>query len=51
MTRRLPADPAPGPLEVYSARFDDLFETLAGRHKPFAATSKGYFCPPNGTRP
>jgi hypothetical protein len=31
MTRRLPADPAPGPLEVYSARFDDLFETLAGR--------------------
>lgn len=31
MTRRLPADPAPGPLEGYSARFDDLFETLAGR--------------------
>jgi hypothetical protein len=27
MTRRLPADPAPGPLEGYSARFD----TLAGR--------------------
>ena len=31
MTRRQPADPAPGPLEGYSARFDDLFETLAGR--------------------
>lgn len=31
MTRRLPADPAPGPLEAYSARFDDLFDTLAGR--------------------
>jgi SRSO17 transposase len=31
MTRRLPADPAPGPLEGYSARFDDLFDTLAGR--------------------
>ena len=31
MTRRLPADPAPGPLEDYSARFDDLFDTLAGR--------------------
>ena len=31
MTRRLPGDPAPGPLEGYSARFDDLFDTLAGR--------------------
>lgn len=31
MTGRLPADPAPGPLEDYSARFDDLFDTLAGR--------------------
>jgi hypothetical protein len=31
MTGRLPADPAPGPLEGYSARFDDLFDTLAGR--------------------
>ena len=31
MTRRQPADPAPGPLEGYSARFDDLFDTLAGR--------------------
>ncbi|MDQ3508729.1 MAG: hypothetical protein M3494_12050 [Actinomycetota bacterium] len=31
MTKRLPADPAPGPLEEYAARFDDLFDTLAGR--------------------
>lgn len=31
MTKRLPADPAPGPLEGYAARFDDLFVTLAGR--------------------
>ena len=31
MTRRLPADPAPGPLEEYVARFDDLFATLAQR--------------------
>lgn len=31
MTKRLPADPAPGPLEGYTARFDDLFDTLAGR--------------------
>nr|MBA2691594.1 transposase [Rubrobacter sp.] len=31
MTKRLPAEPAPGPLEEYAARFDDLFDTLAGR--------------------
>src|SRR5262252_8206398 len=31
MTRRLPCPPAPGPLEDYAARFDDLFETLAQR--------------------
>ncbi len=31
MTRRQPADPAPGPLEEYAARFDDLLATLAQR--------------------
>ncbi|GGT68621.1 hypothetical protein GCM10010207_79170 [Streptomyces atratus] len=31
MTRRLPCPPAPGPLEAYAARFDDLFSTLAQR--------------------
>jgi hypothetical protein len=31
MTKRLPAEPAPGPLEGYAARFDDLLDTLAGR--------------------
>jgi len=31
MTKRLPCPPAPGPLEAYAARFDDLFETLAQR--------------------
>jgi hypothetical protein len=31
MTRRLPVDPAPGPLEGYATRFDDLFATLAQR--------------------
>src|SRR5215211_4828315 len=31
MTKRLPADPAPGPLEEYAARFDGLFATLAQR--------------------
>lgn len=31
MTNRLPCPPAPGPLESFAARFDDLFETLAQR--------------------
>ena len=31
MTKRLPAEPAPGPLEDYAVRFDDLFATLAQR--------------------
>src|SRR5919202_3989003 len=31
MTARLPVPPAPGPLEAYAARFDDLFTTLAQR--------------------
>jgi SRSO17 transposase len=31
MSRRQPADPAPGPLEEYVARFDELFATLAQR--------------------
>src|SRR6185312_7965806 len=31
MTRRLPCPAAPGPLEDYAARFDDLFRSLAQR--------------------
>lgn len=31
MTKRLPCPPAPGPLEDYAARFDNLFGTLAQR--------------------
>ncbi|WP_368857585.1 transposase [Streptomyces sp. GbtcB7] len=31
MTKRLPCPPAPGPLEAYAARFDDLLSTLAQR--------------------
>jgi SRSO17 transposase len=31
MTKRLPADPAPGPLEDYAAHFDGLLATLAQR--------------------
>jgi hypothetical protein len=31
MTRRLPVRPAPGPLEEYALRFDDLFRARAQR--------------------
>lgn len=31
MTKRLPVDPAPGPLEDYAERFDDLFRARAQR--------------------
>jgi hypothetical protein len=31
MSKRLPCPPAPGPLEEYAARFDELFSTLAQR--------------------
>ena len=31
MTRRVPCPAAPGPLEEYAARFDDLFGVLAQR--------------------
>ena len=33
MTRRLPCPAAPGPLEDYAARFDDLFGSLAQRRE------------------
>ncbi len=31
MTKRLPVSPAPGPLEEYATRFDDLFAARAQR--------------------
>jgi hypothetical protein len=33
MTQRLVCPPAPGPLEDYAARFDDLFGLLAPRER------------------
>jgi SRSO17 transposase len=44
MTRRLACPPAPGPLEDYAARFDDLFETLAQR-RSFRAYLEGLLLP------
>jgi hypothetical protein len=32
MTKRYPVSPAPGPLEDYATRFDDLFGARAQRH-------------------
>lgn len=44
MTKRLPAEPAPGPLEDYAIRFDDLFATLAQR-QTFRRYLKGLLLP------
>jgi hypothetical protein len=49
MTQRLACPPAPGPLEDYAARFDDLFETLAQR-RGFRAYPQGVLLPRTGTR-
>jgi hypothetical protein len=44
MTKRLPAEPAPGPLEDYAQSFDDLFATLAQR-QTFRRYLKGLLVP------
>lgn len=44
MSKRLPCPPAPGPLEDYAARFDDLFATLAQR-KGFREYLQGLLLP------
>ena len=44
MTRRLACPAAPGPLEDYAARFDELFETLAQR-RGFRAYLQGLLLP------
>jgi SRSO17 transposase len=44
MTKRSPVSPAPGPLENYAARFDDLFGARAQRHG-FRRYLKGLLLP------
>ena len=50
--RLLPCPPAPGPLQDYAARFDDLFATLAHREEGgSASTCEGCCCPEIATKP
>ncbi len=51
MTRQLPVEPAPGPLEEYAARLDDLSLVLVPSAAASDATLRGSCCPPNATRP
>ena len=50
MTKRLPSPPAPGPLEDYAVRFDDLFGTLAQREEASANTCRGCCYPETATK-
>jgi SRSO17 transposase len=44
MTKRYPVSPAPGPLEDYAIRFDDLFGARAQRHA-FRRYMEGFLLP------
>ena len=50
MTKRVPVEPAPGPLEDYAAHFDDLFSN-APKAKASVVTSKACCWPRSATRP
>jgi hypothetical protein len=50
MTNRKPVEPAPGPLEDYAARFDDLFANPAPNVKNSGVTSKACCWPRSATR-
>ena len=46
MTKPVPCPPAPGPLEGYAARFDDLFTRVAQR-RGFREYLAGFLAPPD----
>ena len=50
MTKRVPVESAPGPLEDYAAHFDDLFLS-APSARGSAVTSKVCCWPKSATRP
>jgi hypothetical protein len=45
MTKRLPANPAPGPLEHYAERFDDLFGRARAQREGFRRYLEGLLLP------
>lgn len=45
MTRRLPVRPAPGPLEDYATRFDDLFRRARAQREGFRRYLEGLLLP------
>jgi DDE superfamily endonuclease len=45
MTRRLPVRPAPGPLEEYARRFDDLFGRARAQREGFRRYLEGLLLP------
>jgi hypothetical protein len=45
MTRRLPVEPAPGSLEDYARRFDDLFRRARAQREGFRRYLEGLLLP------
>src|SRR5215210_7389975 len=45
MTKRLPVNPAPGPLEHYAQRFDDLFSRARAQREGFRRYLEGLLLP------
>ncbi len=50
MTKRSPVSPAPGPLENYAVRFDDLFGARTQRQGLRRYLEKGSCSLPNATK-